>query len=222
MLEYAAFLHGIGLIDKNERQFLELIQNEIRYPVRRENWFMGRSILMRLKGKVDRAIGSVNYYDYRRDNTDIDKSYPYIELVKKDKMRRRMHVGPLEYELCSFLVRFMLMRDDTRTVRPWIEELLEDYPMLIYSGQFEMVCPPLLTENHLDKLNWSGALQYSLAKKQLCKVGNKLAGHYKSSGNLVYAVVRNAGHMVPYDQPENTLDLIDRFISKKLRTVTSK
>ena len=37
----------------------------------------------------------------------------------------------------------------------------------------------------------------------------------RSGGNLTYAVIRAAGHIAPYDQPERTLDMITRFIEQK-------
>lgn len=40
-------------------------------------------------------------------------------------------------------------------------------------------------------------------------------GYVHQCGNFTEALVRNAGHMVPYDQPENALDLISRFIYNK-------
>ena len=41
-------------------------------------------------------------------------------------------------------------------------------------------------------------------------------GRYvRSGGNLTYAMIRAAGHIAPYDQPERTLDMITRFIERK-------
>ena len=46
-------------------------------------------------------------------------------------------------------------------------------------------------------------------------VGTSLAGYSKTSGNFTQLLVRNAGHMVPYDQPKWSFDLINRFTSGK-------
>ena len=46
-------------------------------------------------------------------------------------------------------------------------------------------------------------------------VAGELAGYAKQVGNLTVALVRNAGHMVPHDQPLWAFDLINRFTSGK-------
>jgi len=44
--------------------------------------------------------------------------------------------------------------------------------------------------------------------------GGKLAGRTRSApgGNFTYVEIFNAGHMVPYDQPEAALDMIERWV----------
>uniref|UniRef100_A0A7S1YM83 Carboxypeptidase n=1 Tax=Grammatophora oceanica TaxID=210454 RepID=A0A7S1YM83_9STRA len=39
-----------------------------------------------------------------------------------------------------------------------------------------------------------------------------MAGYAKELGNLTFVVVYNSGHLVPFHQPENALDLIERFL----------
>lgn len=46
-------------------------------------------------------------------------------------------------------------------------------------------------------------------------VGEDLAGYVKQAGNLTEVLFRNAGHMVPTDQPKWCLDLLTRFVKNK-------
>lgn len=46
-------------------------------------------------------------------------------------------------------------------------------------------------------------------------VEKELAGYVKQAGNLTEVLVRNAGHMVPTDQPKWAWDLISRFTRNK-------
>ena len=46
-------------------------------------------------------------------------------------------------------------------------------------------------------------------------VGGELAGYAKEVGNFTQVLIRNAGHMVPYDQPKFAFDLINRFTRGK-------
>ena len=46
-------------------------------------------------------------------------------------------------------------------------------------------------------------------------VGDQLAGYSKTVKNFTQVLVRNAGHMVPYNQPKWAFDLIQRWTSNK-------
>ena len=46
-------------------------------------------------------------------------------------------------------------------------------------------------------------------------VVDQLAGYSKAVQNFTHVLVRNAGHMVPYDQPKWAFDMISRWISGK-------
>ncbi len=46
-------------------------------------------------------------------------------------------------------------------------------------------------------------------------VDGDLAGYAKQVGNFSVVLVRNAGHMIPYDQPKWAFDLISRFTAGK-------
>ncbi len=47
------------------------------------------------------------------------------------------------------------------------------------------------------------------------RVDGELAGYVKEVDNLTQVLVRNAGHMVPYDQSKWAMDLINRFVKGK-------
>ncbi|EFN61705.1 Vitellogenic carboxypeptidase [Camponotus floridanus] len=97
----------------------------------------------------------------------------------------------------------------------YLEDLVEHYKVLVYNGQLDIIVAYPLTENYIQKMKWSGAYKFAKAPRKLWMVGNDLAGYAKSVDNLTEVLVRNAGHMVPYDQPKWALDLITRFTHNK-------
>ena len=80
---------------------------------------------------------------------------------------------------------------------------------LVYSGDKDFIC------NWRGGEAWVTALNYKNWIKAASKnwmVGGKTAGNSRSSDGLTFLVVKDAGHMVPLDQGENALDMIQRHV----------
>jgi carboxypeptidase C (cathepsin A) len=70
--------------------------------------------------------------------------------------------------------------------------------------------------NWIEKFQWKYAEAFRDAERKIWKVKDddkEVAGYIKQTHSFFVAWVRNAGHMVPYNQPRATFDLIDRFVS---------
>ncbi|KAF7288067.1 hypothetical protein GWI33_000121 [Rhynchophorus ferrugineus] len=61
-------------------------------------------------------------------------------------------------------------------------------------------------------LDFSAAEEYQKAPRYPWLVNDNVAGFVKVAGNLTEVMVRDAGHMVPTDQPENAYQLLYKFI----------
>ena len=114
------------------------------------------------------------------------------------------------------LVHHKMVHDLFKSVRPWLEVVLDNYRVLYYSGQLDIIVPYLSSERMFNALQFRGVNQYQDAMRVPWYVDGELAGYVKSAGNFTEVLVRNAGHMVPADQPRWALDLISRFIQGKL------
>ena len=53
-------------------------------------------------------------------------------------------------------------------------------------------------------------------------MGTELAGYAKVAGNLTEVLVRNAGHMVPLDQPKWAWELFNSFVTGEFSKKKSK
>ena len=62
-------------------------------------------------------------------------------------------------------------------------------------------------------MEWSGKEEFAKTERLQWIVDGKVAGYIRSYNNLSFLVVNGAGHFVPMDQPENSLDMINRFVS---------
>jgi vitellogenic carboxypeptidase-like protein len=93
--------------------------------------------------------------------------------------------------------------------------LFNNYKILIYNGLLDIICAESLTLNWIKDLEWLYSNEYKIAIRQIWKVNStddQVAGYIKIVHNFILASIRNAGHMVPNDQPRAMLDLLKRFI----------
>lgn len=212
MQNYAQHVHRLGLIDHRTRLQIESIQDDTRIFIRSSLWqnaFEGR---VRVRNIIRNVTEFKYLWNYLRENDQDDN---YVELLQEEEIKEAIHVGELSYVDRSKSVFEKLKSDMPKSVRCWVEELLEKYPILMYSGMLDIQVGHFLTTDFLDSLHWSGADLYGTSSRKKWYVDDQVAGYLKTAGNLKYALIRNAGHTVPTNKPKVMLDLVNKFISKE-------
>ncbi len=140
----------------------------------------------------------------------------YQQYIQRDYVRHAIHVGNTVYQNFNSTVLRYMRQDFHQSVKPWVEELLDaDYRMIIYSSQLDMAVPHTGIARFIRSLKWKGTEDYHHAERKIWKVNREIAGYSKSSRNLIYLFIRNAGHVAPHDKPEWTFDMINRFTAGK-------
>lgn len=97
--------------------------------------------------------------------------------------------------------------------------LLERVPVLLFSGDRDIICNHLSTEAMINDLSWNGATGFMSEPEQSWVFQNEDAGFYQSARNLTYVLFNNASHMVPYNHARRTRDMLDRFMGINLSTI---
>ncbi|KAG6443119.1 hypothetical protein O3G_MSEX002611 [Manduca sexta] len=220
-LNYGDYLYQHGLIDDNQLKIFKKYQNQISADIKEEKW-QEADVLMDylMDGEISnfsyfKAFTGFDYYYNFLQTRDLDDMSVFSNLLQNDKVRRSIHVGGLPFN-DGEQVQIHLIKDMLKSVAPYISELLSFYKIMFYNGQLDIVVAYPLTENFLRNLNFSAADEYKEAPRKIWRVGDDIAGYVKKAGNLTDVLVRNAGHMVPHDQPRWALDLITKFIRDKL------
>ena len=91
----------------------------------------------------------------------------------------------------------------------------EKYRVVFYSGQLDIIIASPLTENFIASLNFTQADALQRAPRHIWRVEGEVAGYVKEAPNVAQILVRDAGHLVPYDQPKWAYDLISRITGGK-------
>lgn len=222
-LKYSDYLYQIGLIDLNARKLVQDYEEKGVKLIQDKQWLEAFQLFDNLlngdlnnKTSLFKNItGFDNYFNYLLAKDTSGLIAFMGKYIQTNKLRTVLHVGKTPFNGVAKEVEINLMEDVMQSVSPWISELLNSYKVLIYNGQLDIIVAYPLTENFLQNLNFNGADQYKVAKRYQWRVGDDIAGYVKHAGNLTEVLVRNAGHMVPGDQPKWALDLISRFVSNK-------
>jgi vitellogenic carboxypeptidase-like protein len=158
--------------------------------------------------------GCTEYDNFLHTNEPADYAY-YGEFLNQASVRNAIHVGSLPFndgKACET----HLIPDVMRSLKPELAVLMNHYKVLVYSGQLDVIIAPPLTELYLPTIPWNGQALWANAQRKIWKVNptdEEVAGFVQSVGQFTYAIVRAAGHILPYDQPERGYDLISRFVN---------
>lgn len=164
------------------------------------------------------AGNNVNYYDVRKECQG-PLCYDFSRLdtfLNNATIRESLGVGDRKFVACSPLVHSAMLVDWMKNLEKGIPELLEDgIDLLVYAGEFDLICNWLGNSRWVTAMEWSGQMEYVKANWKEFEVDGKEAGLTTGYGPLQFLKVHNAGHMVPMDQPRNSLEMLYRWTRGK-------
>ncbi|KAJ3222251.1 hypothetical protein HK099_002526 [Clydaea vesicula] len=114
-------------------------------------------------------------------------------------------------------LKFLMNGDWMKPFVRVLPDLLEKgIRILIYAGDADYICNWMGNKAWTLELDWYGKDGFNSAPDVhwTSKITKKPAGEYKTFDNLTFLRVFEAGHMVPYDQPEHSFEMIDHWINK--------
>lgn len=166
----------------------------------------------------------LNVYDIRSPCEDAEgglcyKGLDYVEkYMNLPEVQAAVGSDVNHYTGCDndVFLRFILTGDGNKPFQQYVAELLDkDIPVLIYAGDKDYICNWLGNHAWSNQLEWTHKkdFEYLPFKSWVNEATGEAAGEVKNYGPFTFLRVYDAGHMVPYDQPENSLDMINRWIS---------
>ncbi|CAN1238336.1 Serine carboxypeptidase-like 49 [Linum grandiflorum] len=158
--------------------------------------------------------GNINYYDIRKQCVG-SLCYDFSNMEKflnQNNVRESLGVGDIDFVSCSPTVYEAMLVDWMRNLEVGIPELLEDgIKMLIYAGEYDLICNWLGNSRWVHAMEWSGQKEFVSSPEISFEVDGSEAGVLKTHGPLAFLKVHNAGHMVPMDQPKAALEMLKRW-----------
>lgn len=166
-----------------------------------------------------------NVYDVRGKCED-SSNLCYTELgwisdyLNKKNVQQALGAEVSSYESCNFDINrnFLFQGDWMQPFHRLVPGILEQIPVLIYAGDADYICNWLGNKAWTEALEWPGQKAYNKAEMEDLKLSSafeesgKKIGEVKAAGNFSFVRIHAAGHMVPFDQPEASLDMLNRWL----------
>jgi len=206
---YGKFLYQVGLVDETVLEECLRMEANTQLLIDNGQW---TEAWASWNNEFGYFLDTMEYsYYYEISQADYDPAEDNYEIFcNAESTREAIHVGNLEYPN-SGDVYYSMLDDFMRSSKEDIEFLLEQYKILIYDGNFDIICNHSGVLDLINDLNWSGASDYKTATRKAYRYGDELVGYLKTAQNLHLLLVRNAGHMVPLSQPPWAQQMIEDF-----------
>ncbi|KAH9943181.1 alpha/beta-hydrolase [Epithele typhae] len=191
------------------------------------------TIIMTVLSDKNRKLNGVdmcaNIYDVRLEDTspacgmnwppDLPAIYKY--LARKDVVAA-IHAQniPGEWVECKSRVHSEFATRKSNSSVTVLPRVLEKIPVMLFVGDQDMICNYVGVESMIQALTWNGETGLGKVTTQSWTVNNNPAGTWVNSRNLTYVKVFNASHMVGFDVPHVSHDMILRFMGVNFSAIT--
>ncbi|KKK14367.1 hypothetical protein P175DRAFT_0498927 [Aspergillus ochraceoroseus IBT 24754] len=239
---YLTFAYREGLIKEgtgvaNELQVLQSVcQSRLQAAKDRVSIMECEEVLNKLLSKtLDSNRMCYNMYDVRLRDTsdscgmswppDLADVKPYLQ---RSDVVRALNINPDKrsgWEECSGDVGRAFRPQTSVPSIELLPGLIESgIPILLFSGDKDLICNHVGTEELISNMKWGGGTGFETspgvwAPRHDWTFEGEPAGIYQHARNLTYVLFYNASHMVPFDLPRRTRDMVDRFMKVDIASI---
>ena len=175
-----------------------------------------------------------NMYDVRLDDSfpscgmhwppDLETVKPYL---RKDEVVKALHINADKnsgWNECNGAVGLEFNPVQSHASIGMLPGLIEKVPTILFSGDQDLICNHFGTEELIHNMEWNGGKGFELspgtwAPRRDWTYEGEPAGIYQEARNLTYILFYNSSHMVPFDYPRRTRDMLDRFLDVDIASI---
>jgi len=134
-----------------------------------------------------------------------------VKFWNDEKTQRELGVYKEKYEIRNVTAGALLRRYDWLVRYSYDVAFVLDsgYPVTLMVGDLDYTCQYFGSLAVSEQMKWHGSKEFLNSKWELPFIGVKK----RKGGNFTFYKVDEAGHLIPRDQPEVALKLLDEFIS---------
>ncbi|GBC02449.1 hypothetical protein RclHR1_04630005 [Rhizophagus clarus] len=170
-------------------------------------------------GENDTCINQYDIRDHSDSFPSCGSKWPYELSDITTYLRRPDVISAIHAEAqqigwieCNHGVGRGFDNDESPPSVTLLPALLKQINVLLYNGDQDLICNTNGMEDMLKNLEWNGYKGFQNLTALPYFVNYTNVGHILSERNLTYIVVYNSSHMVPYDEPIVSMDMMYRFM----------
>ncbi|RDA91135.1 hypothetical protein CP533_0439 [Ophiocordyceps camponoti-saundersi (nom. inval.)] len=170
------------------------------------------------------ACGQALHGHYDRDELDIRNKDPWATARHLLLQAQYFNDTAVKWLLSSTVHSFVYSNATTwqafvntsdwmKPTHHHLPEILESIPVIVYAGDADFICNWLGNQIMTDELSWSGHDAFNSAETKFIRLegSGTVYGTIKAARNLTFSRIYDAGHIVPINQPQAYLDLLNRW-----------
>merc|ERR1711957_466893 len=148
-----------------------------------------------------------------------------VKFPNNKEVQKQLGVD-MEFQSCNMVMHTLFTVDFMRNYHQLIPPMLAaGIDVLIYAGDQDFICNWLGNEKWTLALDWAHKKEFNAAQKTAYVVSGKEVGakdgkevgELRSFANFHFLRVYQAGHMVPMNQPEAALGMLNTFMDGTFR-----
>lgn len=154
---------------------------------------------------------------------DLKQLTPYL---RREDVRRALNLNEDQkagWTECNNQVNFAFDASHSKPSKTLLPRLLENMPIVLFSGDKDLICNHIGTENIIANMQWNGGfgmeVNGEIAPIREWTMDDEPAGQYQEARNLKYLRFYNSSHMVPFDYPKRARDMLDRVMGGNIPTI---
>ncbi|KAI2470940.1 alpha/beta-hydrolase [Annulohypoxylon bovei var. microspora] len=155
---------------------------------------------------------------------DLTSVTPYL---RKQEVVNALHINPNKvtgWTECNGGVGNAFNAQSSKPAVDYLPDILKEVNVLLFSGAEDLICNHLGTESFISNMQWNGGKGFELspgnwAPRRDWTFEGEAAGFWQEARNLTYVLFYNSSHMVPFDYPRRTRDMLDRFMGVDISSI---
>lgn len=158
--------------------------------------------------------GSEDYDNLLRTQAPESFGY-YVSWFQNNDVRRSIHVGDALFNNGT-ATEMALLGDFMVSFKTQLGALMDEYPVLLYSGQLDIIIGAALTEAFLSSIPWGGADSFANATRVVWyspSNATNVTGYVQAAEGFSRVAIKNAGHILPFDQPKAARSMMYHWLT---------